>query len=480
MRHAAHRLLARLARPLIAAHRRKVNRQGGFALVVVTVTVAVLAAVVGEFGYNSRVEMESAANARDQLRAEYLARSGINLSRLLIKTQQAVIDKINNQFKMDIQIGDFAPFLMKAFGGADGAEALGDLLGIGAGSVKGLGVGKSASFDVAMTPEDGKININCAGGLNAAGNGVIPQGNPQPVAIRRPGDAPTATPINDPKEGLFRMLVALMYPRRYDRIFDNPDADGQYATREEVARAIIDWSDVDETRYDPATPSGGGGEDYHYDSLRDTYKAHNNFFDTVEELQLVKGVSDDFWGSFGEMFTVYGTCQINLNAVSVEHWPITAAIVRASAKDQQNPSLLDETLVAALAQQVRAITQATGGLKSTDDLAKFAANKGMPLTPPGAAGGTTGGTGGAEAPLEFPPIPGLTAIELDNKNLNTLARIGPREIYRIDSTGTIQRSAGRKIQVHIRAVFDTTHFNGNATSGDPGDTRGTWVYWRMD
>src|SRR5262249_37918516 len=140
---------------------RKVSRQSGFALVVVTMTVAILAAVVGEFGYNARVEMESAANARDQLRAEYLARSGVNLSRLLIKVQTSVLDPLGTQFKMDIQIADFAPFLMKAFGSSDGAEELGGLLGVNAGLIKGLGVGKGATFDVVMGAEDGKINVNC-------------------------------------------------------------------------------------------------------------------------------------------------------------------------------------------------------------------------------------------------------------------------------------------------------------------------------
>src|SRR5205823_11139768 len=112
------------------------------------------------------VDLEAAANARDTLRAEYLARSGMQLSRLLIKVQQSVLDK-NRQFIGDIQIADFAPYLMKAFGGeSDERAGLGALLGIDVSQMKGMGVGRGATFDMAMTAEDGRLNINCGGGLN--------------------------------------------------------------------------------------------------------------------------------------------------------------------------------------------------------------------------------------------------------------------------------------------------------------------------
>jgi hypothetical protein len=153
----------RLQRPVVVVRRR---RQAGIALIVVTVTIAVLGAVVGDFSFNARVDLEAAANARDTLRAEYLARSGMQLSRLLIKVQQSVLDK-NRQFIGDIQISEFAPYLMKAFGGAaDERAGLGALLGIDVTQMKGLGVGKNADFDVTMTSDDGRINLNCGGGLN--------------------------------------------------------------------------------------------------------------------------------------------------------------------------------------------------------------------------------------------------------------------------------------------------------------------------
>jgi hypothetical protein len=55
-----------------------------------------------------------------------------------------------------------------------------------------------------------------------------------------------------------------------------------------------------------------------------------------------------------------------------------------------------------------------------------------------------------------------------------------RRIYRLDAVGTIQRTKDKKIQVHIRGIWDSEHVNQNTTSGDPNDLKGTWVYWRQD
>jgi general secretion pathway protein K len=47
--------------------------------------IALSVALVSEFSYGTSVDAAQAANARDELRAHYLARSSVNLSRMLIK-----------------------------------------------------------------------------------------------------------------------------------------------------------------------------------------------------------------------------------------------------------------------------------------------------------------------------------------------------------------------------------------------------------
>jgi type II secretory pathway component PulK len=432
---------------------RPVSREKGVALIVVACTIAVLTAVLGDFSYNARVDLEAAANGRDQLRAEYLARSGIQLARLLIKVQQSVLDQSQvRKFIGDVQIGDFAPYLMKAFGGAaDERAGLGSLLGIDTSQMKGLGVGKNATFDVVMTSDDGRLNLNCGGGLN---------------------DVPH-------QQQLYAILTSMFWPPRYNRMFETADSEGQYTPREDVARAIVDWADIDENKFDP-TPgaSSTSSEDYRYDAGRDPYKSHNNFFDSIEELTLVRGVSDDLWGSFGEMLTVYGGCKINLAAVRPENWPLVAAIIRATVKDdhKSDPTLLDDVLLAGLAQQIIGLAQLTGGFQSVSQFVNLISDPATALKDMTTSQGNSNNN--------QPPPPqmqgGVTGVPLDANKVNNVVTVGPRRTYRLDAIGTIQRTREKKIEMHIRGVWDSAHNNQNTTSADPNDVRGTWVYWRVD
>jgi general secretion pathway protein K len=453
--HLHNKIWRALKRPVITRRR----REAGVALIVVTVTIAVLGAVVGDFAFNARVDLEAAANARDTLRAEYLARSGMQLSRLLIKVQQSVIDPFR-QYIGDIQIGEFAPYLMKAFGGpADERAGLGSLLGIDVSQMKGMGVGKNATFDVDMKSDDGRININCGGGIN---------------------------PNAQQQQALYGTLMALFWPPRYElapwKIWGSPDSDGQIAERDTTARAIIDWTDIDEQQFVPtitlpgnSTPSssGGGAEAYNYDGTRDPYRARNNYYDTLEELNLVRGVGDQFWGSFGELFTVYGGCKVNVGAIPPEHWPLMAAILRATVKDdhKNDQVLMDDVALAQLSQMVLGMSKMTGGFQTSQDFVKLITD------PVGALSGQKDASGSSTQQA----VPqGVVGIPLDQAKVNNVITVGPRRVYRLDATGTIQRTKEKKIQVHIRGVWDTQHFNQNSTSGDANDRMGTWVYWRED
>ncbi len=433
---------------------RPVRRDAGIALIIVTVAITILGAVAGDFAYSTRVDLEAASNGRDELRAEYLARSGIQLARLLIKVQQSVIDR-NVQYLGDIQIGDFAPLLVGAFAGSTEERAgLGAFLGIDASQVKGLGVGKNATFDVQMRSDDGRLNINCGGGFNDVTH----------------------------QQQLYGILSALMFPPRYNKLFEQSDADGQYYTRDDVTRAVIDWADVDETRFAPlitngqAGSSSTGSEDYRYDTGRDPYRAHNMFYDTVEEVNLVRGVGDGWWGSFGELLTAYGGCKINISAVRPENWPLVAAIIRATVKDEHktDSALLDDVLLAQLAQQIMSLAQFTGGFSSVDQFISLISD------PAAALKSLSAGTGSTNPP---PPSSGssqIAGVPLDPVKVKAVLTTGPRRIYRLDSTGTIQRTANKKIDIHIRAIWDSAHFNQNTTSGDVNDRQGTWVYWRQE
>ena len=73
------------------------RRERGVAMLVVLTWLALMISLVSEFTYGTTVDAAQAANARDELRAHYLARSAVNLSRLLIKIQQKFIDPVDGR-----------------------------------------------------------------------------------------------------------------------------------------------------------------------------------------------------------------------------------------------------------------------------------------------------------------------------------------------------------------------------------------------
>lgn len=488
------RLLARLAAAR-ARLRRPVRRQTGVALLIVTVTIAILGATVGDFAYNSRVDLEAAANSRDMLRAEYMARSSMQLGQLLVAVQGGLYKQLPEQLRDAIVITDFAGFLAQAFGGdKEAREGLGGLVGIDLGSMEGLGGAKGTSMDLDIQSEEGKYSVNCGGGLNVA--------TPDRMATRR---------------NLFLLMNSLIRPPRYNRMFNVPDRDGVIITYEDLPRAVIDWTDVDRQRYEP-DGNAGASED-RYDRSRDRYEAHDHFMDTVEEMTLIRGVSEDFWSAFGEMFTIYGTadCKVLASAVTAESWPLVAGMIAASSP---NPATVFDPNTAVVAQQVAGILK-TGlpVLKTMSKQMKIDKCPGVdakqcpqPIAGAPAAPAAAGGDAVeilsnlicspyiAQLPqlsqtmtsmlgTSAPPVPvtPLRPIPMCPGRLSQYLREkppgngSPRRFYRIDARGSVQRNANKSTQIHIRAVWDTDAINNNPLcTNHPRCQKGTWVYWRMD
>lgn len=291
--------------------REPTRRERGVALLLVIVTTAVLGATAADFAYTTQIELEAAVNSRDSLRAEYLAHSGLQLGQLLTVVQGSItgmLGMLPPEMRDLIVVTDYASFLAKAISGdAEAREGLGGIIGLDMKNVEGLGTPRGTSLDLTITSEEGKYLINCGGGVNST-----------PAAQRN----------------LYLLLYNLVRPQRYDRLFNDADRDGLIATREDLPIGVIDWTDIDPLRYNPLGPSSGAEE--RYDRGKDRYDAHNHYLDTIEELTEVRGISENFWAAFGEMFTVYGSsdCKVLANAVDPSAWPLIAAMIAASAADK--------------------------------------------------------------------------------------------------------------------------------------------------
>ncbi len=292
--------------------RRRRDRRG-VALVMVLGAITVLTVFLTELQEETSTELSAALADRDALRAEYYARSAVNLSRMLIASEPSVSSTLGPMLAMiglkgnfqvpvwkftDMFLGPFNAQLVEP-GAAPPAEATGQA---SAATGKNLGLTGGGRFELKIVDEDSKININRA--ADDVG-GIADQ-----IAIGA-------------------QLVSLMSPAQYNALFEERDGDGQFSDRTTICSALIDWADPGDQTFacDSSTnaPSSTGAEDSFYQTVGLPYQRKNAPFDSFEELRLIRGMSDDFWATFVDpdpnnpdkrVLTVWGSRKQKVNVTS--------------------------------------------------------------------------------------------------------------------------------------------------------------------
>lgn len=79
-----------------------------------------------------------------------------------------------------------------------------------------------------------------------------------------------------------------------------------------IASSIIDWRDID------SDPLEGGAEDSFYGQLEIPYECKDGNFQALEELLLVRGMTDDIFQKVKDLITVYGDGKVNINTAGYE------------------------------------------------------------------------------------------------------------------------------------------------------------------
>jgi len=77
-----------------------------------------------------------------------------------------------------------------------------------------------------------------------------------------------------------------------------------------ILNSIIDWVDPDDDSL------SDGAEDSHYGSLDPPYKCKNGPLDTLSELLMIKGVTDEVYEKISKHLTIYSDGKININTAS--------------------------------------------------------------------------------------------------------------------------------------------------------------------
>lgn len=404
--------------------RRSVRRrreERGVAIVLVLSALTILAVMLAEFQDETSAELGSALSQRDALKAEYAAKSSLNLSRLLIASEPTIRKAIAPLFLLmkqappQIPVWEFADRVLGAFNDSEGAEGFLSLSGMAIGEGKNLGL-EGAGFEIKIVDEDAKVNVN--------------------TPAR--GDAFS-------QSRLAAQLIGLLAGPQYDPMFSSRDADGQFSDRQAICGAIIDWTDPDQEGYvcDPHSGSAqqAGAEDSYYQLLKKPYPRKNAAFDSLEELRLVRGVGEDFWATFVDpdpsrpekrVMTVWGQGKVNVNTAN----PQTVLAVICGAAVPGTPLCSDPA-------------EAMKFLTAFDLVKSFTAGAplfGSPKAFISALKGK-GMFGAALSALEMKPIQLLSDTETI-KGITTESLV-----FSIYSTGYV-KAGQRETRVKIHAVVD--------------------------
>lgn len=269
----------------------KLNKKG-IALLMVTVSVAIITMLITELNYNTRVNSTIVSNYKDEVSAYYLAKSSVNLALLRIM----LYNKVKN-----LKLGDFSfpkqvltmiwsfPFIFPPDASMFTSQEteLGQDVGLGLSSFlesinENSNISKVGKFDHNIVGLDNKFNIN-----------IISMDEALSFNFKEQIISYYSNKIFTDKSFGYR------YPIEYiERVYNN----------------IVDWIDYD------SLSKNGGYEDSYY---RNTYyKPRNAPIPTLEELHLIDGMTDEIYDFFSSILSVFSSNSININNIDQVMWKI--------------------------------------------------------------------------------------------------------------------------------------------------------------
>ena len=382
------------AAPVVRASR----GERGVAMLLVLVGLVVLGLAANEVRYNSMVELKLAANARDDLRAHYLAKSGIGLSRLMLRFQKQM-----DQIQIPNLGGMLQQFLPLLTGQAPTAAAAAPATQ--APQTMSIQLWRMAKIDChmlqLMIPEEDPK----AGGLGPVSRSkkfAFDDENPelaQAQQRRKFGEFEGCfdTVITDEEERInlnkldatqltaqviLGQLTTTLTDKKYEFLFEKEDSNRVKVNPQDVIIALHDWVDEDEvatqlnyTGQGEPFLKGFTDENGNYARYEPRYKAKNARFDSLDELYLVHGANDRFMAAFKDKFTVYPDINSKMNINTDDPVLLELAIRTVIDPARPDPRLQDPVFVDTLIKKIRAARVfALFGMSALDFVNIIAAN----------------------------------------------------------------------------------------------------------
>jgi type II secretory pathway component PulK len=129
-----------------------------------------------------------------------------------------------------------------------------------------------------------------------------------------------------------------------------------------LAAAVIDWRDPDQD------VSEGGAESGFYAGMAPGYKCADDDFDTVFEMLLLRGMTQDIYNRIEGFITVYGAGKVNINTSE----PVVIEVLAQAAG-------ADESVARGLAEKIEAFRLAGGSFTDANAMTMAGAVKGAGL-----------------------------------------------------------------------------------------------------
>ncbi len=288
--------------------------QEGVALIIAITTVAILAVMLADMHETTGTAFAVSTSQRDALQAEYMAKSALSLTRLLIGKEPEVRRFVDPLYRAatgrsapQLPVWNFIDELLSPFCTPEDQRGTLMQLGIDFGGTVGF-ENLPGECHVRVVSENGKINVN----------------DPLFMDGQRARDSVA--------NQLFSLTGGYLPESPYDPLFTTEDETGTLTTRLDLVAAVIDWwdPDIQRTDFDPGageTRTGGTGteDDSVYQLRDDGYRNKNAPLDSLQELRLIRGFTDDFWATFVEpvpndpasrIMTVYASGLVNINEAS--------------------------------------------------------------------------------------------------------------------------------------------------------------------
>jgi len=413
---------------------------------MVLASLAIMSSLIVEFAYNSNVTYNLALNEKDRLQAYYLAESGLNFSKLILKFDKEarkLAGEASNKLGKTIQIQplyEMIPLnsevlrgLTQQEGGTPaegGGEAPAGTPSASGGPAQSLGgfnlkgaesfLSFEGNFSSEITEEEAKLNLNAFFSLS-----------------------PTQKSYDRLKNTLYHLLLS----DDFKGLFDD-----RYRGAKDLAQNIADYIDKDDSQNEV------GGQDRGREGVgaNGLVKMKNGKLLTLEELTMVPGMTEEIFQKLKPYVTVYGPDEKVYICRAKD--PLVKAMIIAYSETnpdkmeplrEENTDLLTKATDAvlnscpdtqAMANEVdKALGVAQPGSESTS-------STGSTTTLTGATSGTAGTTSSGASFSDM--------VKNENK------------IFTVIGIGTVGET-----EVRLKTVLDTS---------SPNPNRWTQLYWRVE